>query len=965
MIIGGDIMMFSLKNMKMKPKLIFLFLFAGFISLVPVSLWSGLKAWESLMESAYAQLESIRELKKKQIEKFFAERRGDTEVLVEIVGVLRQEGFQKLEVAQKIKKERIRDYFENMRAELRVLRDDPYVIQAMLEFNEVFEAGGDRVMTSEWKSLAEKYNSRMKNIMKDNGWSDILLIHDDGDIVYTVAGRRDQGMIIPDSELRDSGLGKAFLRLSSMSSEDMIIADFELYPPLDGKYAAFMIGKMWDEARQLKGYVAFEIPTDKLNAIIQQHDGMGETGESYLVGKQGGKTTYRSDRRVKEGKIGDEKADIHIEKGLRGESGRGVKTGSSGNLEMVVYDPLNVSGLNWCIITTMSLEEAIVPRINDTREDFFAQYIRKYGYHDLFLIHPGGDIFYTVKKEAEYNTNILTGEYADSGLGKLTQKTLRSKQFRIADFEPYAPSQNEPASFIAQPILHDSRVELIVALQVSLKGINSIMQQRDGMGKTGETYLVGQDKLMRSDSYLDPVSHSVKASFANPSMGSVDTEAVAESFSGRTGQKIITDYNGNQVLSAYTPLKIGGVNWVLLAEIDKAEVIKPIDDLIADIVFFSLFIAAVVGVFAFFVARGISLALVRGVTFADLVARGDLTADIDIRQNDETGMLAHALRRMISGLREIVANVRDVAENVSRGSQAMSDGSASMSASSEQMSQGVTEQAASAEEVSASMEQMTASTRQNADNALQTEKIALKSAENARKSGKAVSDATVAMREIAEKILIIDEIARQTDLLALNAAIEAARAGDVGKGFAVVASEVRKLAERSRVAANEITDLSGTSVRIAEEASEMLKELVPDIQSTAELVQEISAASNEQNSGTEQINRAIQQLEEVIQQNAQASQEMASTSEELASTSEELTGQAMMLLDTIDFFKVDGIYGKSEGSESNIQHPTSNIQHPTSNIQHPTSNIQHPTSYEFDIDESGKPDESDSDFERY
>jgi methyl-accepting chemotaxis protein len=214
------------------------------------------------------------------------------------------------------------------------------------------------------------------------------------------------------------------------------------------------------------------------------------------------------------------------------------------------------------------------------------------------------------------------------------------------------------------------------------------------------------------------------------------------------------------------------------------------------------------------------------------------------------------------------------------------------------MSQGTTEQAASTEEASSSIEEMNATIKQNADNAMQTEKIALKSATDAQESGKAVSQTVSAMKDIAQKISIIEEIARQTNLLALNAAIEAARAGEHGKGFAVVASEVRKLAERSQAAAGEISQLSSSSVHIAEQAGQMLAKLVPDIQKTAELVQEITASSKEQSSGADQINGAVQQLNQVVQQNAGAAEEMSSTAEELAS-------QADQLQATISFFKVD------------------------------------------------------------
>jgi methyl-accepting chemotaxis protein len=214
------------------------------------------------------------------------------------------------------------------------------------------------------------------------------------------------------------------------------------------------------------------------------------------------------------------------------------------------------------------------------------------------------------------------------------------------------------------------------------------------------------------------------------------------------------------------------------------------------------------------------------------------------------------------------------------------------------LSQGATEQASSAEEASSSMEEMAANVKQNAENANQTEKIAAQSAKDAEASGVAVGRAVEAMRTIAEKITIVQEIARQTDLLALNAAVEAARAGEHGKGFAVVASEVRKLAERSQAAAAEIGTLSTDTVKVAQEAGAMLSRLVPDIKKTAELVEEITSACREQDVGSSQVNQAIQQLDKVGQQNASASEQVSSTSEELASQAEQL--QAM-----ISYFKID------------------------------------------------------------
>ncbi|OLP58469.1 chemotaxis protein [Xaviernesmea oryzae] len=274
---------------------------------------------------------------------------------------------------------------------------------------------------------------------------------------------------------------------------------------------------------------------------------------------------------------------------------------------------------------------------------------------------------------------------------------------------------------------------------------------------------------------------------------------------------------------------------------------------------------------------------------ADKIANGDLT--VNVKPISDKDVLGSALETMVERLRGVVTDALAASDNVSSGSQ-------ELSSASEQVSQGATEQASSAEEASASMEEMAANIKQNADNAAQTEKIARQSAKDAEISGQAVNRAVGAMRTIAEKISIVQEIARQTDLLALNAAVEAARAGEHGKGFAVVASEVRKLAERSQAAAAEISALSGDTVQVATEAGDMLNRLVPDIRKTAELVSEISAACREQDIGASQINEAIQQLDKVTQQNAGASEEMSATSEELAAQAEELQA-------SISFFRVE------------------------------------------------------------
>ncbi|MHB8224322.1 HAMP domain-containing methyl-accepting chemotaxis protein [Acidithiobacillus sp.] len=301
-------------------------------------------------------------------------------------------------------------------------------------------------------------------------------------------------------------------------------------------------------------------------------------------------------------------------------------------------------------------------------------------------------------------------------------------------------------------------------------------------------------------------------------------------------------------------------------------------DLGAGIAVAAILMAILMG---FFLTRSITRPLNEAVGVAELVADGDLSMQVVSRTHDETGRLMAAMATMVERLTQTIGEVRSAADNLSSASE-------QVSATSQSLSQSASEQAASVEETSATLEEAAASIKQNAENARVTDDIATGAAKEARMGGDAVTQTVQAMKNIADKIGIIDDIAYQTNMLALNAAIEAARAGEHGKGFAVVAAEVRKLAERSQVAAQEIGALASSSVQVAEQAGSALTALVPAIGKTSDLVQEINAASNEQAAGIDQINLAVGQLNQVTQQNASASEELAATAEEMSGQAEQL-----------------------------------------------------------------------------
>ena len=522
-------------------------------------------------------------------------------------------------------------------------------------------------------------------------------------------------------------------------------------------------------------------------------------------------------------------------------------------------------------------------------DGFMTDYQRAYGYYDLFLISPDGYCFYSVEKESDYQTNLLTGPYRDSNLGQLVRRVRESRAYALADFAPYAPSNGEPAAFIAQPLLENGEVTMIVALQLSLEAINAIMQERTGMGQTGETYLVGSDQLMRSDSFLDPTHHSVIASFADPGRGRVDTAASRAALAGNSGAEIVIDYTGNPVLSAYTPVQVNGHTWALLAEIDEREVRN---DSVA--------------------ARAL---LNRVLTIGGLAG------------------LVMAVCIVINGLvtRKMVGVLNRISHGLNDGAAQVGASSNQVAASGQELAEGASEQAASLEETSASLEEISSMTKQNADNAGQANVLMREAGEVVQRAEGAMAQLTTAMaavnqssEETSKIVKTIDEIAFQTNLLALNAAVEAARAGEAGAGFAVVADEVRNLAMRAAEAAKNTAELINDTVVKVQEGSKLVdhtgtafSEVASSTRKASGLVGEIAAASNEQSNGIGQLNTAMGEMDQVVQRTAANAEESAAAAEELsamAAQMEDYVGELMTLI-TGDDRKPMGSRGASAATK--------------------------------------------------
>jgi len=517
-------------------------------------------------------------------------------------------------------------------------------------------------------------------------------------------------------------------------------------------------------------------------------------------------------------------------------------------------------------------------------------YLEKFGYYDIFLVdHQTGDIIYSVFKEIDYATNLFTGAHKDSGIAEVVKKAVKARskgQTFMNDFDWYVPSYNAAAAFIASPIFDDDVMSGILVFQMPVDEINRRLLVKEGLGESGEVYLVGSDNLMRSQSRFSE-ENTILAQ-------KIDSVTANAAIAGGEGVDITSDYRDINVLSAFAPLTIKGLKWVVLAEIDEEEAFRLVVELqVAILIAMGIsivFIVVIAILFVRSVMKQLGADPVEVRELAEAIATGDLAIDLThIDKKKRIGVFA-AMINMQQKLIEVVLQIQGNSDQIS-------SAAAQVSGTANSLSEAASEQAASVEETSASMEEMGASISQNNENAQTTDKIATESALAASEGGEAVTSTVQAMNQIAEKISIIEDIAYQTNMLALNAAIEAARAGEHGKGFAVVAAEVRKLAERCQVAASEISTLTDDSVKVAQRAGTLLNKMVPDITKTADLVQEITAASEEQSSGVGQINSAMQQLDKVTQQNAAGS-------EELAATAEEMQAQSENLQQAVNFFKL-------------------------------------------------------------
>ncbi|MCK5877803.1 MAG: HAMP domain-containing protein, partial [Candidatus Marithrix sp.] len=629
-----------------------LFIITGIIFIV--------NSHDALKKAAFSQLENTGTDKKIQIEGFFAERKHDMHILLDTVDIFRNNAFEKLQAIRETRKLQIEKYFQEH------LHNISFASQALSMSQAINKLEEAHHITDTQKPDTDEHETELENkiskLKTEYNYNNVFLAAQDGDIIYTTS-KNYLGKNLLNGEIKNPIFRSAFKQgIKKIAVQDLTFLN---------EVSVFLISApIHDAKNKIVGTLIVSKTFELINSITQRK--IGKNGEAYLVGNINGRTSYRSERLVKgkENSIGDEKTGDDINQALAGNSEVKIKFGSTGQVEITSYEALEIPGLDWVIIVTINLEEYFGISSGE-QESFFSQYVAEYNYHDLLLIHPQGKIFYTVAHGADYKTNIINGKYADYALGKLVQEVLKTEQFGITDYAPYIPSNGEPAAFIAQPLMVNGKVEMIVAAQLNDIAMNKIVQQKDGLGISGEAYLVGSDKLMRSNSYHDEEHFSMKASFSNPKINRIESEAVNAALAGKTGITVIPEYHDADtlVLTAYTPIIVSDkITWALLTEIDKDEAFAAIDKLEWLLIITAFIVLTVIMLIAWLVTRNIKRPLAHLIEVSNSISAGNLDAEIKITSKDEIGQLLKAFADMQTQLREhLERDISRVITSISQG----------------------------------------------------------------------------------------------------------------------------------------------------------------------------------------------------------------------------------------------------------------------------------------------------------
>ncbi|MCP4349342.1 MAG: methyl-accepting chemotaxis protein [Desulfobacterales bacterium] len=771
------------------------------LALVPLSImgaiaYVGFKG--NLMKSSEDKLKALESSRANAVDKYFSECYGTVHGLNEMVKTLRSKAYNQLSSIQQLKKRLIESYFNERLTDVQTLAKTPVVKEALAAFTQVKgDVGG-----SSWQEVEQRFGPALVEFSETHGYYDTYLVSTKGKIVYTVSQETDLGQNLITGDLKESPAGKAFQK----GMESLTFQDFEPYEPAEGEAASFIAAPIESNGKTL-GVAMVQVSVDQINFVMQERTGLGQSGESYLVGDDG---LFRSDSVffmestvMNPGFVVDTKGTTEA---MAGRRGQGITVNYRGEYVLSSWAPVKVHDTTWAMLGEVGVTEAFVPTEKGDDKDFFTRYKERYGFENLYLMNPDGFLFFSVIRGKDYRTNMVTGPYKKTNLGRLFKNVLDKKEPGMADYAKYAPLNDKIAAFIAVPILsEDNEVEVVVAAQLSVSRIDKIMTDTKGLGENTETYLLGvKDKLFRSETAY----YKEKSAIINPDV-EVDKEDIDEALKEGV-VRTYKNYMGDSVLRALSVVTVspankvnpGGIKWAVVAEVDEGEINEPVTNLILrGLGLFIITLIIVAGV-AWWISRTLTVQINHIMDLFGEIGMGNFEARTPVTSQDELGIMASSLNAMldntlsliqsseerdamqasvmkllteISGLAEgnlasraevtedftgaIADSFNDMAEQLGRVVHNVKDVTIQISATShevrtstESLAETSEMQAVQVSDAIAAINEMAASIQQVAENATQSAQVSEDSKTHANDGATAVRDTNSAMESIREHV---------------------------------------------------------------------------------------------------------------------------------------------------------------------------------------------------------------------
>ena len=833
-------------NRNLRFKLITLFLIVGLVPFAIAVFYSLQQTAKALEDQITAQLGSVRELKKNQITTYLQGLADNAETLDAAVKGFWEEGTYQIAGLHDRKKRLIEQYFADLGKVMNDFQNDPILLDSLKRQIAALPKGLDSAEYRQSSAATEKNLAFIEPLFSSR---DLLLIDAAGTVVFTMTKGAESGTNLKTGPLKNSGLARLF----DKSRNRVTIEDYSLYEPVND-WAMFIGGPIMDNNGQYLGSLAIRLSRSVIDDLIRDRTGMGETFESYLIGRVGdSRAQLRSDRVIVKGKVGDPKTGTDVDAILAGKSGQEVKMGEFDKLfKQTFYNPVQIADVQWGIITVGTAQQQVTTvQQNQKGEsgDFFHQFAKEYGIPDILLIEPDGVVFYSLARRPDYQSNLINGPYANSNLGRLFRQVRDTKRPGSIDFEVYPANNNEPSAFIASPIVSGGEVIMVVALQVPTDGVNVTMQERTGLGQSGDSYLIGPDRLVRSNSLQDS-GRNVKDSFASPKAKEVINDQVNEALAGKSNViDQYKDYRGRSVVGAFTFIEaLGGARWVVFAKVDVDEAFKSVAVLQNVMIALAVMIAVAVAVLALLVANLLARPMIQmAQTITEVATSRDLTLLVPVVNRDEIGRMAAAFNQMMQVVRTAFGVVSTAAVSVDGNANAI----AQRALANRDRAQAEVEQAETAARIigemggtaaqvaQASLAQKAAADRSNAtvvtllknveqvaasaaaqnrevnttlDRVAEMGQTGAKVVETARKQGEKVADVTEAINQIGQAV---DDMGRAVTQATDYGKASLAAAEEGSRAVVSTVSGMRAIAESSE----QIAEIIGVITEIAEQTN--------------------------------------------------------------------------------------------------------------------------------------------------